>query len=173
MVNMSRRDVLAALSAVAAIGAVGAEAQTSPGPEHTSATPAKAPSADHASASLASASLASARVFRLDQMPTRKMANGGESVDCVRGILATGEAVNLHESVQPAGVAPNPLHVIHHSEFILVREGEIDFEHDGKAERVGPGDAIYVAHGTLHTLRNVGNGPAKYFVVGIGGDIRK
>ena len=160
---MSRRDVLAALSAVAAIGALGAEAQSSARPEHSAATPADA----------ASTSLASARVFHLDHMPTRKMANGGESADCVRGILATGEAVNLHESVLPAGVAPNPLHVIHHSEFILVREGEIDFEHDGKAERVGPGDAIYVAYGTLHTLRNVGNGPAKYVVVGIGGDIRK
>ena len=101
------------------------------------------------------------------------MANGGESADFVRGILATGESVNLHESVLPAGVAPNPLHRINHSEFILIREGEVDFEHDGKMERVGPGDAIYVAYGTVHTLHNVGKGPAKYFVVGIGGDTKK
>lgn len=116
--------------------------------------------------------LAESNVFALDEMPVRKMANGGESRDFVHGALATGEAVRLHASVLPAGVAPNPMHVINHSELIMVREGTISFEHLGKSQRVGPGGVIFVAPGTNHMLRNVGEGAAKYFVLGIGGDVK-
>jgi mannose-6-phosphate isomerase-like protein (cupin superfamily) len=35
---------------------------------------------------------------------------------------------------------------------------------------VAAGGVIYVAYGTRHTVKNVGNGPARYFVVAIGGD---
>jgi mannose-6-phosphate isomerase-like protein (cupin superfamily) len=117
--------------------------------------------------------LSQPRVFLLDQLPVHKMANGGESRNIIRGALATGEVVALHESVLPVGSAPNPPHKIEHSEFIIVLEGKLAFEHDGKSESAGQGDAILVAVGTLHTLRNVGDVPAKYVVVAIGGDIKK
>jgi mannose-6-phosphate isomerase-like protein (cupin superfamily) len=55
----------------------------------------------------------------------------------------------------------------------VVQEGTVAFEHDGKSEKVGPGGVIYVAFGTMHRVRNVGDGPAKYFVVQIGGDTKK
>jgi mannose-6-phosphate isomerase-like protein (cupin superfamily) len=55
----------------------------------------------------------------------------------------------------------------------MVQEGTVEFEHGEKAERVGAGGVIYVALGTLHTLKNVGDVPAKYFVVAIGGDMKK
>jgi mannose-6-phosphate isomerase-like protein (cupin superfamily) len=79
----------------------------------------------------------------------------------------------MHESVQPAGAASVALHAIHHSELILIQEGSVLFEHDGKQEKAGPGDMVYVAEGTIHRLTNVGSGPAKYFVVQIGGDTKK
>lgn len=104
------------------------------------------------------------------------MANGGESRDVAHGTLATGETVNVHESTQVVGATPNPPHVIEHSEFICIREGEVEFQHevDGKmlSEKVGPGGVIYVALGTRHTVKNVGNVPAKYFVIAIGGDAK-
>jgi mannose-6-phosphate isomerase-like protein (cupin superfamily) len=117
--------------------------------------------------------LTESRVFVLEEMPVRKTANGGESRDVVHGALATGEVVGVHESEQPAGATPVPLHVIQHSELIVVQEGTVEFEHDGKAEKVGPGGVIYVATGTLHRLKNAGAGPAKYCVVQIGGDTKK
>ncbi len=49
----------------------------------------------------------------------------------------------------------------------------MEFDHDGKAERAGPGGIIYVAYGTLHRVRNVGNSPATYVVIQIGGDTKK
>ena len=85
--------------------------------------------------------LGAARVIPLEGMAVRTMANGGESRDIAHGTLATGETVNIHQSMQVVGQAPPALHVIQHSEFICVREGELEFDHevDGKivAERVG------------------------------------
>jgi mannose-6-phosphate isomerase-like protein (cupin superfamily) len=121
-------------------------------------------------------SLGAARALPFDQMTPKINASGGESRDIAHGTLATGETVNLHQSMQVVGQAPPALHVIQHSEFILVREGEIEFDHevDGKivAEKVGPGGAFYVAYGTRHAIKNVGSVPARYFVVAIGGDAK-
>jgi len=113
-----------------------------------------------------------ARVYQLEEMPSRKMANGGESRDSIIGKLATGEAVSVHESVLPVGSAPNPQHVIQHSEIITVIQGTVAFERGDKSERVGTGGVIYVAFGTMHTVRNVGDVPARYVVVAIGGDVK-
>ena len=89
------------------------------------------------------------------------------------GTLTTGEAVGAHESMQPAGTVPPALHKIQHSELIVVEQGTLEFDHDGKAERAGPGSIIYVAFGTVHAIKNVGDGPAKYVVIQIGGDTKK
>ena len=55
----------------------------------------------------------------------------------------------------------------------MVQEGTLEYTHDGKAERAGAGSIIYVALGTLHSVKNVGDGPAKYVVIQIGGDTKK
>lgn len=117
--------------------------------------------------------LSSAEVFPFDQMVVRKTANGGESRNVVSGVLKTGEGVAVHESTLPPGSSPNPGHSIQHSEFIVVREGTLKFEHDGKDEQVGPGGVIYVAFGTMHKIVNIGTAPAKYVVFAIGGDTKK
>ena len=117
--------------------------------------------------------LSQAKVYAADQTPVNKSANGTESRSVLRGTLTTGESVAAHESVQPVGAAPVALHAIHHSELIVVREGEVMFDHDGTSEKAGPGDVIYVAKDTVHRVRNVGTVPAKYMVIAIGGDVKK
>lgn len=116
--------------------------------------------------------LSQSKVFPLDQLPMRTMPNGGKSWDILHGRLATGEIVAMHESTQPAGTPANKAHEIKHSEFIFVREGTLDFKYDGRSERVSAGGTIFVAYGTMHTVRNVGDGPATYFVIAIGGDTK-
>ena len=117
--------------------------------------------------------LAASRVFAYDEMPAKTSPSGAVSRRAFTGTLATGEAISVHETMQPAGTAPNPAHRIQHSELILVEEGTLDYTHDGKTERAGTGSIIYVALGTLHSVRNVGDGPAKYVVFQIGGDTGK
>lgn len=117
--------------------------------------------------------LASSRVFLYEQMPAKATPSGAEGRSVVAGTLATGEAVAVHESMQPVGMTPNPAHAIQHSELIVVEQGTLEFQHDGKTERVGAGGVIYVAFGTMHAVRNVGDVPAKYVVIAIGGDTKK
>ena len=118
-------------------------------------------------------SLASSRAFPYEQMDVKTAPNGVERRSVVTGTLATGETVQVRETMQPAGTAPSALHTIKHSEVIIVQLGTLEFNHDGKVEQVGPGGIIYVAQGTNHFIKNVGDGPAKYVVIQIGGDTKK
>jgi mannose-6-phosphate isomerase-like protein (cupin superfamily) len=154
MSEITRRELFVGLSAVAAMGGM-MEAQTAAAPEASGAT------------------LLEAKVYPFDQMPVRKMANGGESRDVLRGELPGGEIIAVHESQQPAGMKPNTLHTIQHTEVMVVVEGTLEFQHNDKTDKVGPGGVILVPTGTLHTVRNVGDGPARYCVVAIGGDTKK
>ena len=113
-----------------------------------------------------------AKVFKLADGAPRKFAKGGGARDLILGTLKTGEAVRVHESMQPEGAEPNPAHAIDHSEFIIVGEGTLEFIHDGITETAGPGDVLYVAQGTMHQVKNVGAGKVKYAIVSIGGDIK-
>jgi quercetin dioxygenase-like cupin family protein len=117
--------------------------------------------------------LAAAKVFDYASLPVTRNPNGSERRDLVRsGRLATGEAVHIHASMQPAGTPPGTAHTINHSEFILVAEGTLEFSFDGRTERAGPGSVVYIAYGTMHQARNVGPGPARYTVIAIGGDAK-
>lgn len=128
----------------------------------------------HLSAQSAPANpLARSQVFALNAMRATTAPNGVVGRKVFSGTLATGEAVAVHETTQPAGAPPSPMHRIGHSEVIVVVEGTIEFDHDEKAERAGQGSVVYVASGTLHFIRNVGSGPATYVVVQVGGDTRQ
>jgi mannose-6-phosphate isomerase-like protein (cupin superfamily) len=184
MNKMNRRDVCVGLPALAVVGAGVARGQVHasefPAPQGQQPPASKTvPANDKPAAPMASAgggTVGVARAIPFESMPVRTNAAGGESRDVAHGTLATGERVNLHESIQVVGQAPPALHVIQHSEFVCVREGEMEYQHevDGKlvAERAGAGSVFYVAFGTKHAIRNVGSVPAKYFVVAIGGDAK-
>src|SRR5581483_440532 len=88
--------------------------------------------------------LTHSRVYRLDSLPVRKSPNGTESRDILRGELATGEHVAVHESMQPPGAPGNPAHRIEHTEFICIHEGTLEFQHHGIAERATAGDILLV-----------------------------
>src|SRR5512139_1848399 len=103
--------------------------------------------------------LSQSKVFTFADGAVRKFDNGGEAHDLVLGALKTGEAVRVHESMQPEGAVPNPAHAIDHSEFIIVMEGTLEYSHDGKTETASAGDVIYVAFGTMHQVRNAGKSP--------------
>ena len=117
--------------------------------------------------------LAASRVFAYGDMTPKTAPSGAVGRHVFTGTLPTGESVALHETTQPAGMPPNPAHRIQHSELIIVQEGTLEYMHDGKTERADAGSVIYVALGTLHAVRNIGDGPAKYIVVQIGGDVKK
>ncbi|MGC9197815.1 MAG: cupin domain-containing protein [Acidobacteriaceae bacterium] len=160
MVTTNRRDLCVGLSLLAA----GAAAL--PFASEADATPTSGISAP---ATQAETVLSVQRVYRFDQLPVKKNAYG-ESRAVMRGVLPTGEAVEVHETTLLPGHRPHPPHKHRHSELMLIREGTIEFDNDGAFERVGPGGVIFAASNVMHGLKNVGESNAVYFVVAIGAE---
>ena len=158
MKNIDRRQLCAVLPALAAAALPSSAQENSP-----------------KAAPVGTGTVGAARVIAPEQTQQRKTATG-ESWSIAHGTLPTGETVNLHQSMQVAGAPPVQLHAIQHSEFILVREGDLEYQHEAEGkvitERITAGGVLYIPFGTRHAVRNVGAGPARYFVVGIGGDAK-
>jgi quercetin dioxygenase-like cupin family protein len=146
---MDRRELLLMLSALTVTGGTVAEGQAVP-------------------SSPGEAVLSASKTFPYEKLPVKKSANGGASRAVVQGMLATGETVEVHETTLPPGQMPHPAHKHRHSEFMMVREGTLEFDNDGSKETVGPGGVIFAASNVMHGLKNIGDAAANYFVIAIG-----
>ena len=85
-----------------------------------------------------------------------------------KGKLATGEHIEVHETTLPPNGYPHPPHHHLHSEMWLIREGTVELTINGVSHRVGSGGLGFVHSNEEHGIRNVGTGPAIYYVVAIG-----
>ena len=104
--------------------------------------------------------------------PFDKMSLHTSSTSAIRSVLkgklATGESVEVHETTLPPGAAPHPPHHHPHSEMWLVREGTVDITVNNATTRLRPGSVGFVRSNDEHGIKNVGLTPATYFVVAIG-----
>jgi quercetin dioxygenase-like cupin family protein len=150
MPNKTRRDVCLALPALAFLSSALGKAETS-----NTASP-----------------LAHSRVFPFDQIPDSKGPTG-DYRPVVRGTLPTGEVIEMHETTLMPGMMPHPAHRHVHTEFMLIREGTLEFTAEGKSEQLGPGGIAYAASNEMHGLKNIGSAPANYFVIAIGSEVVK
>ncbi len=103
----------------------------------------------------------------------KQAANGTERWAGPAGTFATGEAVSMHESVVPAGTPKGTLHVIRHTELIVVIEGTLSFQHGEVTDTAHAGSILYVPYGTNHLVWNSGDTTARYVVLQVGGDTPK
>lgn len=159
MKNLSRRELLAALSGFAATSAAlfGAEPALAQG--------AQSKGAAH---STAAPVLSRSQTFSYDALPVTHSPNGGSMRHVLSGALPTGEFIEVHETTLPAGQMPHPPHRHRNSEVLFIREGQLEYLNDGKREPVGPGGVVFTASNVMHGLKNVGTTPANYFVIAIG-----
>ena len=154
MENITRRELLAVLSALTAAGTtLGASAI------------AQTKGSDKANG--ADAVLSRSQTFAFDALPAARQPNGGEMRRVISGVLPTGEFIEVHETTLPAGQMPHPPHRHRNSELLFIREGTLEYLNDGKPESVGPGGVVFTASNVMHGLKNVGTTPAKYFVIAI------
>src|SRR5215469_15178420 len=112
--------------------------------------------------------LSRSRTFPYEHLPITELPNGGTMRRVVSSFLATGEFVEVHESMLPPGKMPHPPHRHRNSEILFIREGKLEFLNEGRPEPVGPGGVVFIASNVLHGLKNVGDTPATYFVIAIG-----
>jgi quercetin dioxygenase-like cupin family protein len=148
MNTMNRRDLCVAFSAFAALGSVSAEGQSAGAPI-----------------------LDKSRVLAYDQLPVVKLGNGGTQRKVMSGTLPTGEFVEVHETMLPAGQMPHPPHKHPNTEFLFIKDGKLEYLDDGKPIPVSAGGIVFSASNIMHGLRNIGDTPANYIVVSVGKQI--
>lgn len=105
--------------------------------------------------------------FPFDKLPMH--ASDTAAIRSVmKGKLATGESMEVHETTLPPGATPHLPHRHTHSEMWLIREGTVDITVNNTTTRLGPGSIGFVRSNDQHGIKNVGLTPATYFVVAIG-----
>lgn len=150
MADIDRRDLLAVFSALAAVALTGGEAgaQTPQG-------------------RLTTKELSASRVVRFTDLPVVKLENGGEQRRVMSGTLPTGEFIEIHETVLPAGKSPHPPHHHPNSEWLFIQSGTLAYDNNGAIVPVGAGDIIFSASNVTHGLTNTGTTEASYIVFSV------
>jgi len=151
MENIDRRDLFAAFSAFAVLAAADGEAQAQP----------------PAIGRMTTAQLSKSRVIRYKDIPVRKLDNGGVQRPVMSGTLPTGEFIEVHETVLPAGKTPHPPHHHPNSEWLFIQSGKLEYNDNSKIVPVGPGDIVFSASNVSHGLNNVGTTDAAYIVFSV------
>ena len=162
MDTMNRRELCVALSSFAALAVAAGEGQSVTQAQDRMAIPPP-------TGATGNPVLSVQRTFPFADLPVVKNANG-ETRAVVHGVLPTGETVEMHETTLLPGHMPHPPHKHLHSEFMLIREGTVEIDNDGRPERLGPGGVFLAASNVMHGLKNVGETNANYFVIAIGRD---
>jgi len=106
-------------------------------------------------------------MYPFEKLPIRT-PNNAQIRDVLKGKLATGESLEVHETTLPPGVAPHAPHHHVHSEMWLIREGTVELTVNGTSSLLGPGSVGFVHSNDEHGIKNVGATPATYFVVAVG-----
>ncbi len=106
-------------------------------------------------------------MYPFEKLPIRTPKNA-QIRDVLKGKLATGESLEVHETTLPPGVAPHAPHHHVHSEMWLIREGTVELTVNGTNSLLGPGSVGFVHSNDEHGIKNVGTTPATYFVVAVG-----
>jgi len=122
-------------------------------------------------AAKADTSVLPSKCYKFEDLPAKTNPKTGMTArEVFRGKTQTGCPLALHISTLPPGQMPHPAHHHVHEEMMLIREGTLQATIAGKTTVAGTGSVIYINSNDEHGLKNVGTGPAQYFVIEIGSD---
>jgi mannose-6-phosphate isomerase-like protein (cupin superfamily) len=148
---MDRREVFGMLSALAALAVTGDDAL------------ARTPQGGR----LTTQELSRSRVLHFKDLSTVTLDNGGLQRRVMSGTLPTGEFIEIHETMLPAGKTPHPPHQHPNSEWLFIQSGTLEYNDNGTIVPVGPGDIVFSASNVMHGLNNLGTTDATYIVFSV------
>lgn len=80
-----------------------------------------------------------------------------------------GFKIECHETVLAPGLETHPPHKHVHEEIVIVVEGTVEANMDGKKVTVPPGSVVVFGSNQMHNARNAGTTPSRYYVVELRG----
>ncbi len=78
---------------------------------------------------------------------------------------ATLDELEFHVTTLNPGETPHPPHQHPDEELIIVKEGTVEALVNGRTNRVATGSVIFQAANQMHSIRNVGQTAATYYVI--------
>lgn len=85
----------------------------------------------------------------------------GDEIRVQLGGAETGGQLTVFINTTPPGGGPPPHYHANEDEWFIPQEGRVEFFVDGQWQEVASGSIVYVPRGTVHTFRNIGDGPLK------------
>jgi quercetin dioxygenase-like cupin family protein len=89
----------------------------------------------------------------------------GLSRPILKSATATLDELEMHLTRLGPGQIPHPPHSHAEEEVVIIKEGTLEVMQSGKLTRAPAGSVIFQASNQLHGVRNVGEGPASYYVI--------
>ena len=86
-----------------------------------------------------------------------------------RGANHSGFDFEMHETVLGPGIETHPPHKHEHEEIIIVFEGTVESYLEGKTEIAQAGSVIVNGSNQMHTVKNAGTTPCRYYVIELRG----
>jgi XRE family transcriptional regulator, regulator of sulfur utilization len=102
--------------------------------------------------------------FEWNSMPV-KDTDVGQLRSVLRSPTATLNELEIHVTTLKPGVSSHAPHKHPNEELVIIKQGTLEALVNGEYKRVGPGSIIFNASNQLHSIRNVGDGPATYHVI--------
>jgi quercetin dioxygenase-like cupin family protein len=81
----------------------------------------------------------------------------------------SGFNLEMHETILGEGTQTHAPHKHIHEEIIIVFEGTVESYREGKTETAETGSVIYFGSNQMHSVRNAGKGPCRYYVIELRG----
>jgi quercetin dioxygenase-like cupin family protein len=85
------------------------------------------------------------------------------------GAEHSGFNLEVHETVLGASVETHPPHTHEHEEILIVVEGTVRVNMDGRTDLAEAGSVIYYESNRPHNLSNAGTTPCRYYVIELRG----
>ena len=81
----------------------------------------------------------------------------------------SGFELEMHETVLGPGIESHPPHRHVHEEIMVILEGKLETNVEGKKEVADRGDIVYFGSNQSHNVRNGGEIPVRYYVLELRG----